>query len=401
MSSTVAEASAQDTSASAPSAGPSRVEAVDLVRGLAIVIMALDHTREFFTELPFQPENLAQSFPALFFTRWVTHLCAPAFFLLAGTGAFFYGLSRPVAQLSRFLWTRGAWLILLELTVIDYAFTFSWRFQVGIVIWTLGWSMIVLAILVRLRPIVIGTFAAMLILLHNLFDAFRPVGDSFAAVLAGFLHEPFIRVLPGGRVVGMLYPLVPWVGVMAAGLLLGRVYQLDRATRRRFLVAAGAAVTLAFVALRALNGYGDPRPWTPQPTALMTVCSFLNATKYPPSLAFLLMTLGPCLLLLGLFDGTPSRWARPLLVFGRVPLFFFIAHLYLLHVLAVGVAWAFGQPVAWLLDGAMLVDRPPGYGHGLPFVYGAWFAVILLLLPACRWYAELKRRHPGGVLSYL
>lgn len=383
------------------SRGSRRIESVDLLRGLVVVVMALDHAREFFTSLTFQPEDLARSFPALFFTRWVTHFCAPAFFFLAGTGAFFYAMNRRQrVALPRFLWTRGAWLILLELTVIDFAMTFSWRFQVGIVFWTLGWSLIVLALLVRARPAVIGAFAAALILLHNSLDGIRP-GSSVISQIVGLLHAPFIRPLPGGHVVGMLYPLVPWVGVMAAGYLLGYAYRADTKTRRRWLVVAGTALTAAFVVLRATNLYGDPRPWSQQASVLMTVCSFLNCTKYPPSLCFLLMTLGPSLLFLGLVEGRTSRLARPILTFGRVPLFFFVVHLYVLHILAIAVALVFGQPAGWLTQGAMLIDRPAGYGHGLPFVYAAWAAVVLALYPACRWYADVKRRSSSVFLSYL
>jgi uncharacterized membrane protein len=383
-------------------AAAGRVQSIDLLRGIVVIVMALDHTREFFTSLAFQPEDLARSFPALFFTRWITHFCAPAFFFLAGTGAFFYGERMPPGRsLSRFLWTRGAWLIALELTIIDFAFTFSWRFQLGVVIWTLGWSMIVLAALVRARPVVIGVFAAALILFHDAFDAFRPAGNSLGAWVVSFLHVPIVRVLADGRMVGILYPLVPWAGVMAAGYLLGHAYNLDARARRRLLTGAGVAITVAFVALRATNWYGDPRPWTPQPSVIMTIASFLNCTKYPASLCFLLMTLGPCLVFLGVADGREWRMPRPVLVFGRVPLFFFVAHLYLLHVLAIAAAGAFRQPVAWLTNGAVMLARPPGYGHGLPFVYVTWVTVVLALYPACRWYAGVRKRHPGGWLSYL
>jgi uncharacterized membrane protein len=383
-------------------AGTGRIQSVDLLRGIVVVIMALDHAREFFTELTFQPEDLARSFPALFFTRWVTHFCAPAFFFLAGTGAYFYGTkARPATSLSRFLWTRGVWLIVLELTIIDFAFTFSWRFHVGIVIWTLGWSMIVLAVLVRARPAVIAAFAGVLIVCHNAFDFVRPPGDSLAAWFVGFLHAPIVRVLHDGRMVGILYPLIPWAGVMAAGFLLGRAYSMEARARRKALLCAGIALTAAFVLLRATNGYGDPQPWTQQASAVMTVCSFLNCTKYPPSLCFLLMTLGPSLIFLAVVDGRVPRAMKPIVAFGRVPLFFFVAHLYLLHILAIGVALALGQPAGWLVKGAVLIDRPAGYGHGLPFVYVVWAMVVVMLYPACRWYADLKRRSQNAWLSYL
>jgi uncharacterized membrane protein len=396
------KASAAALTPPVPAPAAARVDAVDLLRGSVMIVMALDHTREFFTSTPFQPDDLARSFPALFFTRWITHFCAPAFFLLAGAGAWFYAQRAASARsLSRFLWTRGAWLVLLELTVIDFAFTFSWRYQVGVVIWTLGWSMIGLAFLVRLRPATVAVFAGATILLHNAFDAIRLPAHPALAVLVGFLHVPFVTVLPDGRTVGLLYPLIPWAGVMAAGYLLGSVYTMEPEARRRRLMGAGFAATVAFVLLRATNLYGNPNPWSAQPSAMMTVASFLNCAKYPPSLCFLLMTLGPSLILLGLADGRVPHLARPVATLGRVPLFFFVLHLYALHLLAIGVAAAAGQPVAWLWNGAVLAERPAGYGYGLPVVYAVWGMVTLALYPVCRWYATLKRKYPGGVLAYL
>jgi uncharacterized membrane protein len=385
-----------------PFARTRRIDSVDLLRGVVMLIMGLDHTREFFTYLTFQPENMERSFPALFFTRWITHFCAPVFFLLAGTGAFLSMRNgRSLSSLTHFLWTRGLWLIVLELTLGGFAFTFSWRYHLGVVIWALGWSMIVLALLLRLRPAMIAVFAGALILFHNLFDSIRPVGESASAWVIAFLHAPKLSAFPNGHVVGLLYPLVPWIAVTAAGYLLGYVYTLDAARRRRLLLGLGFVVTLAFVALRATNWYGEPRSWTHQPSAIMTVCSFLNCTKYPPSLCFLLMTLGPALIFLGLVDGRRLRLGAPIVVYGRVPLFFFILHLYLVHLLAITVAFAYRQPVDWLFHGAVMANRPPGYGHGLPFVYLIWAIAMLILYPVCRWYAALKRRSSNPLLSYL
>jgi uncharacterized membrane protein len=261
--------------------------------------------------------------------------------------------------------------------------------------------MIVLAVLVRLRPSIIAGFACALILFHDAFDGIRPNGFSPLSMLISFLHVPSFQVLKTGRVVGILYPLIPWVGVMAAGFVLGSVYKMEEARRRRLLLFAGSALTLAFVGLRATNWYGDPRPWSPQGSVNMTACSFLNCTKYPPSLCFLLMTLGPCLLFLGWVEGKSLPFRQFVLTFGRVPLFFFVVHIYVLHLLAIGVAWINHQSFAWLFHGGVMTARPPGYGYDLAGVYVAWALIILGLYPVCRWYAGVKRRSSNPLLSYL
>lgn len=367
-----------------------------------MIIMALDHTRDYFTYLTFQPEDLTRSFPALFFTRWITHFCASAFFFLAGTGAFLSTLKKnSVSSLSHFLWTRGLWLIFLELTVIDFGFTFSGRYQLGVVIWTLGWSMIVLALLIHLRPSLVAGFACGLIVFHNAFDRIRPSGVSPSAFFISFLHVPNFQVLKSGRVVGILYPLIPWVGVMAAGYLFGYVYKMDARKRRAILLFSGSLTTLVFIGLRASNWYGDPRPWSHQRSLVLTVCSFLNCTKYPPSLCFLLMTLGPCLLFLAWAEGKSLAFGRLVLTYGRVPLFFFVLHIYVIHILAVAVAWMSHQPLDWLFHGAVMTARPAGYGYSLPVVYLIWTAVVVGLYPVCRWYAEIKRCSSNPLFSYL
>lgn len=376
-----------------------RLESVDLLRGAIMLIMGLDHTREFFTYLPFSPENMARSFPALFFTRWITHFCAPAFFFLAGTGAFL-ALSRgkSVSKLSSFLWTRGLWLVVLEVTVMDFFFTFTLQYQIGVVLWALGWSMVALALLVRLPMWLIAALSTAMILLHNLFDNLQPATAQHLIVRV--LHVPFIEQFHG-HFVGALYPLVPWIGVMALGYVFGRAYRAPAQTRRTYYIWIGAALTIAFVALRTTNWYGDPRPWAHQSTWLMTVCSFLNCTKYPPSLCFLLMTLGPLILSLGLLDGRKFLTLRPVLVIGRVPLFFFVGHILVIHLLAVLVALICRQPVAWLFHGAVLTKTPAGYGHSLPFVYAIWAIAMLIMYPVCVWYANVKRRSTNPLLSYL
>jgi uncharacterized membrane protein len=378
-----------------------RIATVDLLRGAVMIIMALDHTREFFSIYHFQPEDLSKSFGALFFTRWITHFCAPGFFFLAGSGAYFSGRRRRRSDLAHFLWTRGVWLTVLEFAVIDYAFTFDFRYHVGIVIWTLGVSMIVLAALIYLPNVWITSFGGVLILFHNAFDSLRASPGTPAGWLLGFLHQPTFVARPNGGAWGLLYPLIPWVGVMSLGYVFGVVYKLDLAPRRRIILILGAFMSAAFVIVRLTNWYGDPQPWRQQSSVVMSICSFLNCTKYPPSLCFLLMTLGPCLLFLALFDGRDQRWMVPVIVYGRVPLFYFVAHLYVLHLAAIAIGYLHGQPIEWLWRGAMLAGPPATYGHRLPFVYAVWIAVVVALYPACVSYARLKQRSNNRFLSYL
>jgi uncharacterized membrane protein len=402
MAESVLPISSLDTAGEVVARRPERLESVDLLRGIVMLVMGLDHTREFFTAFRFQPENLARSFPALFFTRWITHFCAPAFFFLAGTGAFLWmARGRSLGSLSRFLWTRGVWLIVLELTIVDFAFTFSTRYQLAVVFWTLGWSMIALAALVRAPRWVIVAISLAMVLLHNCFDGVRASGWTVNSVVLSLLHFPSLHVTASGRVIGIFYPLVPWIGVMALGYVFGHLYRMEQRRRRGLMLAIGAAITLAFVILRLTNWYGDPGPWTHQRSVVMTICSFLNCTKYPPSLCFLLMTLGPAILFLAAVDGKHLRIARPVLIYGRVPLFFFIVHLYAIHLTAIILALVYHQPTRWLFHGAVIAGAPAGYGHGLVFVYAIWGAIMVAVYPACRWYANLKRRSNNVLFSYL
>ncbi|MDH4038192.1 MAG: heparan-alpha-glucosaminide N-acetyltransferase domain-containing protein [Candidatus Krumholzibacteria bacterium] len=388
---------------------------VDVVRGAVMVLMALDHVRFFFNGLPCEPENLACTGGFLFLTRWVTHFCAPVFFLLAGTGAY---LARaggmPAARVCRFLWTRGLWLIALELTVIGFAWSFLPGSSFAGVIWALGWSMLVLAALVRLPTAWSAVFGVALITLHHLLDGVDPAALGRASWLWPFLHARGLTHLPwNGQPYFVLYPLIPSVGITAAGYALGAVLTRPEAARRRWLITAGLAMTAAFVMLRASNLYGyppvasmhgAPASFEVQATPLLTVIAFLDTEKYPMSLQFILMTLGPALVVLGLLDGYrpgPGRrgWpARALLVFGRVPMAFYILHLYLIHLLAIGVAMAWGQPAAWLWQRA---PRPHAYGHGLLFIYAMWVFVTLVLYVPCRWFEGVKRRHRWWWLRYL
>jgi uncharacterized membrane protein len=370
---------------------PMRIVSIDILRGLVMAIMALDHTRDFFGASGFNPRDVME--PALFLTRWVTHFCAPTFIFLAGLSAFLYGRGRSAEELTRFLLIRGIWLILIDLTLIK----FGWRFEVdpfrlsaGIIFVT-GVSMVALAALIWLPRWAIAGVAVIMLGGHNLLDGVRAEQLGGGSWAWHVLHEPGLVPLGDGANLYVLYPLIPWIGVMAAGYLLGPLMQLEEQARERLLFRLGAAVTLGFIVLRSTNLYGDPSPWTVQETWLSTLLSFLNCEKYPPSLLYLMMTLGPALMLLACFEDARGAFARLLATFGQVPFFYYVVHIYLIH----GLALATGLAMTGTLTST------PTIGLSLPGVYFVWLLVLVLLYPLCRWFAELKERGTGWWWSYL
>jgi uncharacterized membrane protein len=390
-----------------------RVEAIDAVRGAVMVLMALDHVRDFIHSgaMSYSPTDLTQTTPAVFLTRWVTHVCAPTFMLLAGVGAFLWRRGkRTKLQLSTFLFTRGLWLVALELTVMRLAYYFELSLQYPVlllVLWALGVSMIVLASLVWLPVPVLAVLSLAVITLHNLLDGVSAAQFGPAAWAWVLLHQPGAFPLAGVTVV-VAYPLIPWAAVMALGYCLGPLFLKAPAVRRRYLWALGAAATLAFVVLRALNGYGDPQPWAGQRSPVYTVLSFLNTTKYPPSLAFLLMTLGPSLLALAWFDRPGLKPSNPLVVLGRAPLFYFVVHFYAAHAAAALLALArYGTgALAFLFQPVPSMGGPPElfpaqFGYELWVVYLVWAIIVLAVYPACRRVAAIKAKRRDWWLSYL
>jgi uncharacterized membrane protein len=301
-------------------------------------------------------------------------------------------------QLASYLLTRGVWLIVLELTVVRFGWAFSWNYHdlYGAVIWALGWSMIVLAGLVFLPRWAIGLFALVIIASHNLFDTIQPVDMGAWSWLWTILHVPGrIEYLPGYSL-AVIYPLIPWVGVMAAGYWLAPVFLLAPKTRKILLLLLGLSLITAFLVLRLNNIYGD-QPWSVQKDSLFTLFAILNCGKYPPSLLYLLMTLGPMLLGLVLFESSKlPGFSRPLLVFGRVPLFFYLIHLMLIHGTALVVGQFRGLPIDWLFRGfGFMPDMPTSrYGYDLLTVYAVWLVMLLLLYPVCHAYARFKQQHP-------
>ena len=395
-----------------------RIDSIDLLRGLVMVIMMLDHTRDFFSaaQFQFEPTDLTRTSVVLFFTRFITHFCAPVFFFLAGTGAYLRR-ARGVtpSELSRFLASRGIWLIVLELTAIRVLLSFDLLPQgryVGQTIWALGWSMIVLAVLVHLPLRVIGTFGIVMIAAHNAFDGFQvrecirgqPVCDASEVVLR-LLHQPGWIVLgsTNGPLFYSHYPLIPWIGVMAAGYAFGRLYTMEPDVRRRMLLRLGGGLIALFVILRSGNFYGDANRWSVQPTSAFTMLSFLNTTKYPPSLLYLCMTIGPAILLLGFIEqGRRGRVGSALVTLGRVPLMFYVLQWAFAHGAAYVAYAVAGKPTEALFR---YHDHTPDVlaqaGFSLPVVYLFWIVGVLALYPICKWYAGVKRRRNDWWLGYL
>jgi uncharacterized membrane protein len=380
-----------------------RVDSIDLLRGVVMIVMALDHSRDFFTNRFYDPADLTQSYPALFFTRIVTHVCAPTFMLLAGVGASLsLGRGKSRADVARFLLSRGLFLVIGEITILRFAWM-SRLFLfpiVGGTLWGLGWAMIGLSAIVFLPMRWIAVVGGAIVLVHNAFDPFTAQSWGSLRWIWVFLHGGLFGP-PQHPILFVGYAIIPWVGVMALGYAAGAVVRWEQARRSRFFFATGLALTIGFVALRWTNWYGDHHPWSHQKSAVFTVMSFLDTEKYPPSLLFLMMTLGPMLMLLPLLERWQGRAAGWLLVYGRVPLFYYFAHIYLLHALALVVAAVAGKPLPWTASWAYSGPPIANQGWGLPVVYVAWIAVVVGLYPACRWYMGLKRRSNFWLLGYL
>ena len=386
-----------------PAAKP-RLDSIDFLRGAVMVVMAIDHTRDFFSSYRFDPLDLTQTNALLFMTRWITHYCAPVFVFLAGTGAFL-SLSRgkTKTELSKFLLTRGIWLILLEFTVIRFGWLFNldYTLSFGQVIWAIGISMIALSGLIFLSTRTVTVFGLAMIVFHNLLDSITPSQMGIFGWPWQIIHSGGVIFFPPNYVYVALYPLIPWIGVMAAGYGFGALFLKDERTRRRMLLMLGFGMILAFIVIRGVNIYGDPHPWLPQKNFLFTVFSFIKCEKYPPSLLYLLMTLGPAIAILPALEKMKGWAANFFIIFGRVPMFYYILHIYIIHALAIVTAFFTVHDVGFLF-----LNEPPGswsvpYGFGLGVVYLVWFIVVMSLYPACLWFAGVKQRRKDVWLSYL
>jgi len=393
---------------------PSRVASVDLIRGAVMILMAIDHVRVY-SGIPAGGPTAG-----VFFPRWITNFCAPAFIFLAGTSIFFYG--RKHGDLSRYLLIRGAWLIFIELTFLRVAWTFYLDFrhyEMAGVIWVIGCCMILMAGLVKLPIGVVGTIGLVIVAGHNLMDSHmgkllerldeNKLSGLWKIFYVGFFAGP-IQFGPDGPNLTVLYSIVPWIGVMAAGYAFSKILMLPRDTRNRLCLAIGLSAVGLFLVLRGFNLYGDPRPWHAHsqghngaPT-MPALFSFLNTTKYPASLCFLLMTLGPIIALIPLLEGLRGALARRLIVFGRVPFFYYMLHIPLIHALSLLVSKVrLGAVSPWLFTNHPMgnPEPPAGYVWSLPLLYGVWGITIALLYFPCRWFADLKAKRNDWWLKYL
>lgn len=389
-----------------------RIVSIDMIRGAVMILMAIDHVRVY-AGVPAGGPDVA-----VFFTRWVTHFCAPAFLFLAGTSAFFYG--RKHADISRFLLTRGAWLVFLELTVIRLGWTFNFDFASYLlagVIWVIGWCMILMAGLVKLPVRVIGILGVVIIVGHNVMDPFMRdlisgLDNDFTSALWKMLYLGFARPISfgtDGPDLFVLYTLIPWIGVMASGYAFGSILTLESRQRDRWCLGIGLGAVALFFVLRGMNLYGDPRPWSVSPddpngTIIATILAFLKTTKYPASLNFLLMTLGPTIVLIPVLERARGLFARSVALFGRVPFFFYVLHIPLIHTLAILVSLIkFGEVSEWLFANHPTGNPPPpdGYMWSLGTLYVVWGVAIVILYYSCAWFAHVKSHRSEWWLRYL
>lgn len=378
-----------------------RIESIDLLRGLVMIIMALDHVRDYFHHdaFKFEPTDLNQTNVLLFFTRFITHYCAPVFVLLAGVSAYLSGKRKTKKELAYFLFTRGLWLVFAELFIIGFGRTFNPGFSYFVlqVIWALGVGMMVLSALIFLNLRTIFIIGLTLVCAHNLMDPIHITGNNSAAFLWSLLHQP-ARFSFHHYTIFVHYPLLPWIGLMALGYCMGRLYDpfyFEAARRRKILFAAGVSCLIVFLVLRCFNLYGDPSKWSIQKDAVFTLLSILNVTKYPPSLLYLLFTAGPALIFLSLSEQPLAGLSKKIALYGRVPFFYYVVHIYLIHLFATIAALLSGHP----LDDMILSDSVnrsaalKNYGFGLFATYLVWIALVVLLYPLCKWYDRYKKMH--------
>jgi len=385
-----------------------RIQSIDLLRGIVMVIMALDHVRDYFHAVAFlyDPLDLSQTTVAVFFTRWITHFCAPVFVFLAGTSAFLVGVRKGKKELSSFLIKRGLWLVFLELTVVNFAWFFNIHFSLVllVVIWALGVSMIVLAGLIHLPKKIILLIGVLLVAGHNLLDGIHVDGNGLKAVGWALLHEfQFFPFEGWNLMIG--YPLLAWIGVMALGYCFGSLYLLDAAVRKKILLRLGGGALLLFIALRAANVYGDPAPWSVQASPVFTILSFINVSKYPPSILYVLLMLGPAILFLAVAERAPGKVSKAFVTVGRVPMFYYLLHLYLIHGLALIAAIATGYGFSSMVNfqtWVTMTESLQGYGFELWVTYAVWLLVVAILFPLCKWFDAYKSNHrEKWWLSYL
>ncbi|MBC7936689.1 MAG: DUF1624 domain-containing protein [Rhizobacter sp.] len=380
-----------------------RVESIDVLRGFVMIIMALDHVRDYFhyDAFMYSPTDLAFTNSFLFFTRFITHYCAPVFVFLAGISASLYGAKRSRKQLRFYLLTRGLWLVFAEIFIITLGWTFNPAYPLANlqVIWAIGVSMMVLSAMIYMKRLYILLIAVLIIAGHNLFDQVHVEGNGITAFLWSILHQPEDFVV-GNFKIFVRYPVVPWIGIMALGYYLGSLYHAgyDAVKRKKILLFTGLGMITVFILLRWFNFYGDQAQWSVQKNKVFSLLSFLNISKYPPSFFYTLVTLGPAMVFLSLAEKPLNAISDKVAVFGRVPFFYYLAHLYLIHFLAIIAVIISGfNPADMILSERVnRVAALKGYGFNLLVVYLVWIGIIVLLYPCCKWFDRYKRTHQSA-----
>lgn len=388
-----------------------RMESIDVVRGLVMIVMTLDHVRDFFHRDAFldSPTNLATTTPVLFLTRWITHYCAPVFVFLSGISAYLVGQKKNKNELSAYLIKRGCWLILAELIIVNFSLSFDPGFSSFLlqVIWAIGCSMVVLGLMVKAPMTLIAIVGLLIFFAHNLLDYLPAANENKSMAMDLFLRAQWSEYpIAGGKTVKVAYAILPWMSVMFLGYVCGTIFTANRSStkRRKTLIVMGAGLIGFFIHLRLLNSYGDPSPWQSEKNFLFTLFSFVNTSKYPPSLLYLCMTIGPALLVLGLLEGRNWFFQKLLLVYGKVPFFYYVLHFYLIHILCVIVFYTNGGEHKEAFDSSaplLMYGRPVQFGFDLWVVYLVWILVVALLYYPCQWFGRYKKNHRQWWLSYL
>ncbi len=381
-----------------------RIVSIDILRGIVMVIMALDHARDYFTNYQYDPTDLSHPNTAYFFTRWITHYCAPVFVFLAGTSAYLsFNKGKTKKEAARFLFTRGIWLIIMEVTLVRFGWMFNLDYSQVVfqVIWAIGCSMVFLSGLIFLPYNLILTIGLLMIFGHNRLDGIH--ADMFAenGVFWNIIHQFGFVPIGNDNTLVVIYPIVPWIGVMATGYCFGRIFTKAPTDRDKWLYSIGITAMVLFVVIRYINAYGDLHPWSTQTTGWYTFLSFINCTKYPPSLCYLLMTLGPAITLLPLLEKLQGAASRFFTVFGRVPMFYYLMHIYLLHFMALITGLIVGAPIDYFTSSEKIFGNKPGWGYDLPIVYLYWILAVLILYLPCRWFMYVKMNNKKWWLSYL
>ncbi|GAB3896206.1 DUF1624 domain-containing protein [Larkinella knui] len=384
-----------------------RILSIDAVRGISMVIMALDHTRDFihYNGFFYNATDLNTTTPIIFMTRWITHFCAPTFVFLAGTSAYLMSRKKTRSQLSLFLLTRGLWLMIFDVTVVNLTIWFDLTFSVTAleVVWATGFGMAVLGGMLFLPQRVLLALGLLILFGHNALDGVSFQPGTAMDIIWSMLHRRNAIPLGPDRVAFTSYPVLPWIGIIILGYCLGELFRSDSEPeqRRRKLQWIGIGAIAIFILMRTLNLYGDPAPWTAQKTPLFTFFSFINLTKYPPSLLYTLMTLGPAILLLSWLEGKRATWVPFFIVYGRVPLFYFVVHFFLIHVLSIVLLLADGIPWSSINFQNKTAGTLPNHGLSLGMTYCVWILVVLVMYPLCRWYGRVKNQSSSPIWSYL